>query len=104
MPFELIVCSNILWNSLCVRRVVFLLLKPSVSRSVSTGSAGMSIVGKDQTLDMNGPLVPEKALKSIQVCVFFNKSTSKDPDTLGDFLHPKSAHFHYSNFDCHHGD
>lgn len=40
--------------------------KTPVSRSMSSGSAGLSIVGKDQSIDMNGPVVPEKVLKSIQ--------------------------------------
>lgn len=39
--------------------------KTPVARSISTGS-GISTTTKDQNVDMNGPLVPEKVLKSIQ--------------------------------------
>lgn len=46
--------------------VVF--MKTPVARSISTGSSGVSTTSKDQNMDMNGPLVPEKVLKSIQVC------------------------------------
>lgn len=49
--------------------VVF--IKTPVARSISTGS-GMTTTAKDQSMDMNGPLVPEKVLKSIQVCVIYN--------------------------------
>ena len=42
-----------------------------MSRSISTGSSGLSTIAKDQSMDMNGPLVPEKVLKSIQVCDIF---------------------------------
>ena len=48
--------------------VVF--MKTPVARSISTGS-GMNTTTKEQTMDMNGPLVPEKVLKSIQVCVIY---------------------------------
>ncbi|XP_078378548.1 leucine-rich repeat flightless-interacting protein 2-like isoform X2 [Oculina patagonica] len=40
--------------------------KTPVGRSISTGSSSMSVIAKDQSMDMNGPLVPEKVLKSIQ--------------------------------------
>lgn len=40
--------------------------KTTVTRSISTGSSGLSVVGKDQSVDMNGPVVPEKVLKTIQ--------------------------------------
>lgn len=40
--------------------------KTPVARSISTGSSGISTTSKDQNMDMNGPLVPEKVLKSIQ--------------------------------------
>ena len=43
-------------------------MKTPVARSISTGSSGMSTTSKDQNMDMNGPLVSEKVLKSIQVC------------------------------------
>ena len=46
-------------------------MKTPVARSISTGSSGMSTTTKDQNMDMNGPLVPEKVLKSIQVCVVY---------------------------------
>ena len=49
-------------------------IKAPVSRSISTGS-GMSTTTKDQNMDMNGPLVPEKVLKSIQVCVIYFTNT-----------------------------
>lgn len=48
--------------------VVF--IKTPVARSISTGS-GISTTTKDQNVDMNGPLVPEKVLKSIQVCMIY---------------------------------
>ncbi|PFX25104.1 hypothetical protein AWC38_SpisGene10281 [Stylophora pistillata] len=41
--------------------------KNPVARSISTGSTSVSTVQRDQSLDMNGPLVPEKVLKSLQV-------------------------------------
>ncbi|CAH3147256.1 unnamed protein product [Pocillopora meandrina] len=40
--------------------------KNPVARSISTGSSSLSTVQRDQTIDMNGPLVPEKVLKSLQ--------------------------------------
>lgn len=40
--------------------------KNPVARSISTGSTSVSTVQRDQSLDMNGPLVPEKVLKSLQ--------------------------------------
>lgn len=40
--------------------------KTPISRSVSTGSSGLTVVSKDQSMDMNGPVVSEKVLKSIQ--------------------------------------
>lgn len=46
---------------------LLLLLKTPISRSVSTGSSGLTVVSKDQSMDMNGPVVSEKVLKSIQV-------------------------------------
>lgn len=45
-------------------------MKTPVARSISTGS-GISTTTKDQNVDMNGPLVPEKVLKSIQVCMIY---------------------------------
>ena len=39
--------------------------KVPVARSISAGP--ISPVAKDQSMDMNGPVVPEKVLKSIQV-------------------------------------
>ena len=48
-----------------------------MARSISTGSPGLTAIAKDQTMDMNGPLVPEKVLKSIQVCdVIFKRFMS----------------------------
>ena len=48
-----------------------------MARSISTGSPGLTAIAKDQTMDMNGPLVPEKVLKSIQVCdVIFKRFIS----------------------------
>lgn len=54
------------------------LQKNPEARSISTGSSSLSTVQRDQTIDMNGPLVPEKVLKSLQVCdhsffSFFNR-------------------------------
>ncbi|XP_027048971.1 leucine-rich repeat flightless-interacting protein 2-like [Pocillopora damicornis] len=40
--------------------------KNPVARSISTGSSSLSTVQRDQSIDMNGPLVPEKVLKSLQ--------------------------------------
>ncbi|KAJ7389978.1 Lrrfip2p [Desmophyllum pertusum] len=40
--------------------------KTPVARSISTGTGISNIAIKDQGMDMNGPLVPEKVLKSIQ--------------------------------------
>ncbi|XP_015761384.1 PREDICTED: leucine-rich repeat flightless-interacting protein 2-like [Acropora digitifera] len=42
--------------------------KGSLSRSVSAGATGLTVDPKEQTsVDMNGPVVPEKLLKNIQV-------------------------------------
>lgn len=48
--------------------IIYFFIKTPVGRSISTGSSSMSVIAKDQSMDMNGPLVPEKVLKSIQVC------------------------------------
>lgn len=40
--------------------------KNPVARSISTGSSSLSTIQRDQSIDMNGPLVPEKVLKSLQ--------------------------------------
>lgn len=41
--------------------------KGPLSRSVSAGSSGLTVVSKEQSsVDMNGPVVPEKLLKNIQ--------------------------------------
>ena len=47
---------------------LFIFFKGPLSRSVSAGSSGLTVVSKEQSsVDMNGPVVPEKLLKNIQV-------------------------------------
>ena len=56
------ICNNALFICLLV------CWKGSLSRSVSAGASGLTVVSKEQTsVDMNGPVVPEKLLKNIQV-------------------------------------
>ena len=49
----------------------------SLSRSVSAGATGLTVDPKEQTsVDMNGPVVPEKLLKNIQVRQSLSKERS----------------------------
>ncbi|KAJ7375719.1 nucleic acid-templated transcription, partial [Desmophyllum pertusum] len=67
--------------------------KTPVARSISTGTGMSTVAIKDQSMDMNGPLVPEKVLKSIQVCVTLcDPSWESSKELRSPYLNLNSLH------------